>query len=208
MRTLSDLLVRNRIWAARQTVTDLDFFKRLTDIQRPDYLWIGCADSRVPANEIVGLAPGELFVHRNLANLISLDDPNCMAVVEYAVETLGVRHVIVCGHYRCGGVKAALEGGTTGVVDSWLEPLRRVIAEYREQLDVMYDDEARWTRLCELSVVEQVKTLGASDVAVRARDRGDPLHIHGLIYDLADGLLQDLHVTAGSPAASQKSGRR
>ncbi len=194
MKTLPDLFARNRAWAARQTAADPDFFQRLVGIQRPAYLWIGCADSRVPANEIVGLAPGELFVQRNIANIVRPDDDNCMAVVQYAIDVLRVDHVIVCGHYGCGGVKAALDGGSSGSVDRWLKPLRDVAEVHAAELAAIEDPERRWARLCELNVHAQVRALAGSVPVAEARARGDAVRLHGWIYDLHDGLLRDLEV--------------
>lgn len=194
MRSLPELFARNRAWAARQTSHDPEFFRRLVSIQTPGYLWIGCADSRVPANEIVGLEPGELFVQRNIANLVRHDDDNCMAVVAYAIDVLRVEHVIVCGHYRCGGVKAVLDGGAPGVVGRWLTPLHDVAAAHTAELTAIADPDRRWTRLCELNVGAQVAALAASPPVVRARGRGDTVRLHGWIYDLSDGLLRDLQI--------------
>jgi carbonic anhydrase len=194
MKTITDLLAQNRAWAARQTKADPRFFERLTDIQRPEFLWIGCADSRVPANEIVGLAPGELFVHRNVANIVVPGDPNCMAVVEYAIETLGVRQVIVCGHYGCGGVRAALETTVKREphVERWLSPLRQLASSRVADLLACATDDERWAKLCEVNVVEQVHRLTTSDVLNRARARHLDVAVHGLIYSLHDGLLRQL----------------
>ncbi len=195
MRTLPELFAQNRAWARTQTDRDPDFFRRLVGIQKPGYLWIGCADSRVPANEIVGLAPGEMFVQRNIANLVRPDDDNCMAVVEYAIAVLGVRHVIVCGHYRCGGVKAVLDGGAGGSVGRWLSPLHQVAAAHAGELQAIADPDQRWARLCELNVHAQVEALAASPPLAAARARGEHVRLHGWIYDLSDGLLQDLEVS-------------
>lgn len=194
MKTLPELFARNRAWASGQTAADPDFFRRLSGIQRPGYLWIGCADSRVPANVIVGLDPGELFVQRNIANLVRLDDDNCMAVVEYAIEALGVRHVIVCGHYGCGGVKAVLGGGADGAVGRWLSPLHDVAGAHAAELAAIAEPDRRWSRLCELNVHAQVEALSHSVPVLRARARGEDVRLHGWIYDLRDGLLQDLEV--------------
>ena len=159
MKYLADLFARNQAWAAGRVGADPDFFSRLAHIQRPDLLWIGCSDSRVPANEIVGLAPGELFVHRNVANVVPVTDLNALAVIEYAVSSLGVRHIIVCGHYHCGGVRAALEGHQAGAVALWLQPLRNLADAHREELDALPSDDARWDRLCELNVAAQVQAV-------------------------------------------------
>src|SRR5438874_12245663 len=155
MHSISDLLANNHAWAARQIEHEPGFFERLCAIQAPEYLWIGCADSRVPANEIVGLAPGELFVHRNVANVVAPDDTNCAAVVQYAVEVLAIRHIIVCGHYGCGGVEAALGGPLHGPIDRWLQHVRDVRSVHAAELDQIRDPGGRWRRLCELNVLEQ-----------------------------------------------------
>jgi carbonic anhydrase len=198
MRFLPEIFRRNREWAARQVGADPDFFSRLARIQTPEYLWIGCSDSRVPANQIIDMAPGQVFVHRNIANLVSISDPNCMAVVEYAVRVLGVRHAIVCGHYRCGGVRAALDGSATGAVAGWLRPLRDLAIAESATLGREPDDAARWAKLCELSVAAQVRALAAAPAVREARAAG--LRLHGWIYDVHDGLLRDLEV--GEPPAA------
>ncbi len=194
MKTIPDLLEQNRAWASAHTTADPRFFNRLSEIQRPDYLWIGCSDSRVPANEIVGLAPGEMFVHRNVANIVVSGDPNCMGSVQYAIETLAVREVIVCGHYGCGGVRAALDNKFDGAshVERWLAPLRQLAVTHSTELATCATDELRWERLCEINVVEQVKRLLASDVLAHARLRGISVNVHGMIYSLRDGLLRQL----------------
>ena len=193
---LPGLLANNRAWAARQTERDPAFFERLCAIQAPDYLWIGCADSRVPANEIVGLAPGELFVHRNIANVVAPDDMNCVAVLQYAVEVLAIKHVIVCGHYGCGGVEAALGAALQhGPLERWLQHVRDVRSAHATELDRLPDQNARWRRLCELNVAEQVQAVSRVPAVREAWRRGQPLAVHGWIYDLRDGLLRDLNVT-------------
>ena len=202
MKYLADLFARNRAWAEGSVAADPEFFARLRDLQRPDLLWIGCSDSRVPANDIVGLAPGELFVHRNVANVVPVTDLNAMAVIEYAVSSLGVRHIIVCGHYRCGGVRAALEGHQAGAVALWLQPLRLLAQDHRDELGALPSDEARWDRLCELNVAAQVGAVARSEVVQTAWERGAELAVHGWIYDLADGLLRDLEVTVGGAGPS------
>lgn len=209
MKFLPELFARNRGWAASRLATDRDYFTRLCEIQRPDLLWIGCSDSRVPANEIVGLAPGELFVHRNVANLFDPSDSNAAAVLEFAVDALGVRHVIVCGHYRCGGAKAALEGTATGAVGRWLRPLRRLAEEHAGEVAALPTSEERWARLCERNVAAQVRNVASSPVVTAAWERGKPLAVHGWIYDLADGLLRDLDVSVGNldgPGARVENG--
>jgi len=191
MKYLPELFEKNREWAARMTATDPHFFERLCEIQRPDYLWIGCSDSRVPANQIVGLTPGELFVHRNVANLVDPKDPNVMAVIQFAIETLNVRHIIVCGHYGCGGVKAAMEGEGHGFVAEWLAPLRKFVEEHTS---------ADWRTLCELNVKLQVDVLRHTDVVREAWASGRELYLHGWIYSLNDGLLKDLDVSRSAVA--------
>ena len=207
MKYLPELFARNRAWAAAQIDREPLFFDRLCEIQSPKYLWIGCADSRVPANEIVGLAPGELFVHRNVANLVKRDDANCMAVVEYAVNVLKVKHIIVCGHYGCGGVRAAMAADATGFVAEWIEPLTHLATAQQAELAALSDPRQRWYRLCELNVKAQVHELLGSAVIQRAQQAKQSLAIHGWIYDLHDGLLRDLNVTAGlsAPTGSRQS---
>jgi len=192
---LNDLMSSNRAWAEAHRRAEPDFFSKLTAIQQPDYLWIGCADSRVPANEIVGLQPGELFVHRNVANIVHPYDPNCLAVVQYAVDALKVKHIIVCGHYGCGGVRAALGPPVEQPLESWLAPLRVVSATHAGELAIKRTEEERWRYLCELNVKAQVASVSATPTVQAAWARRQPLTIHGWIYDLHDGLLQDLGVT-------------
>lgn len=194
MHVLSDLLANNRAWALEQTQRDPDFFKRLCSIQTPDYLWIGCSDSRVPANEIVGLVAGELFVHRNVANVVTPDDINGVAVIQYAVEVLNIKHIIVCGHYRCGGVEAALDGTLHGPLERWLQHVRNVRTAHAMELDQLTEPEARWRRLCELNVAAQVQAVSRVPAVREAWQRHQPLAVHGWIYDLRDGLLRDLKV--------------
>jgi carbonic anhydrase len=192
---LDNLKANNRAWAERMVSADADFFRRLVRQQAPEYLWIGCSDSRVPANEIVGLAPGELFVHRNVANLAPPQDANYLSVLQFAVDVLKVKHVIVVGHYGCGGVKAAVDGKRRGIVDHWLQPIREVGYQHRQELDAIADADARADRLCELNVIRQVRSV-ASDVLVQdAWARGQSLRIHGWVYSLANGLITDLEVT-------------
>ena len=200
MRFLPELFANNRAWASQQTRRDPAFFERLCAIQTPAYLWIGCADSRVPANEIVGLAPGELFVHRNVGNLVPPDDQNCLAVLQYAVDVLHVSHIIVCGHYGCGGVQAAFGPPATDPLEGWIAQLRAIRRLHAQELATLADDEMRWRRLCECNVMAQVRTLGGLPTIVRAWERGRQLVIHGWIYDLRDGLLRDLEVSINSPA--------
>jgi carbonic anhydrase len=201
MPALAELLANNRKWAGEQTRRDAQFFERLCELQTPDFLWIGCADSRVPANEIVGLAPGELFVHRNVANVVAQGDVNCEAVVQYAVEALAVKHIIVCGHYGCGGVKAALGEPLQGPIDRWLSHVRDVRFVHSMELDVLSDLNSRWRRLCELNVAAQVRSVTQIAAVREAWHRGAPLAVHGWIYDLRDGLLRDLGVEMSSLAS-------
>ena len=195
---LDDLKDNNRRWSEAKRLADPDFFKRLERQQSPQYLWIGCSDSRVPANEIVDLDPGELFVHRNVANLAPPQDANYLSVLQYALEVLKVRHIMVVGHYGCGGVAAAVDGRRHGLIDHWLHPIREVAAEHRAELEPM-EDRARLDRLCELNVLRQVKNV-ASDVFVHdAWARGQFVHIHGWVYSLGNGLVTDLGVTVKGP---------
>jgi carbonic anhydrase len=192
---LDHLKANNRAWAAGKTTADPDFFHRLVAQQHPESLWIGCADSRVPANDIVGLDPGELFVHRNVANLAPPQDVNFLSVLEYAVDVLKVKHVIVVGHYGCGGVRAAVDGKRHRIVDHWLHPIREVAQDHEHELSAIADRDAYFDRLCELNVMQQVRNV-AHDVLVQdAWARGQDLAIHGWIYSLADGLVRDLNVT-------------
>ena len=196
---LDDLKANNRDWAARMVARDPDFFRRLEAQQGPQYLWIGCSDSRVPANEIVGLAPGELFVHRNVANLAPPQDANYLSVLQFAVDVIKVRHVIGVGHYGCGGIAAAVDGRRRGLVDHWLHPIREVYEAHRAELDAIAEEKARLDRLCELNVRRQVKNVG-SDVFVQdAWARGQALSVHGWVYALGTGLVKDLDVTVRRP---------
>jgi carbonic anhydrase len=197
--TLDHLKANNRAWAARMVSADAYFFKRLERQQAPEYLWIGCSDSRVPANEIVGLAPGELFVHRNVANLAPPQDANYLSVLQFAVDVLQIKHIMVVGHYGCGGVSAAVDGQRRGLVDHWLQPIREIRHRHRRELDAIADVHARADRLCELNVIRQVINV-ASDVIVQdAWVRGQNLLVHGWVYSLSNGLVTDLDVTISRP---------
>ena len=189
---LADLFVHNKRWAADRQRDDPDYFKRLAALQAPEYLWIGCSDSRVPANVITGLQPGEVFVHRNVANLVHRADINLLSVVEFAVEVLKVKHIIVCGHHGCGGVRAAMDGHRHGIVDHWLQPIRDVADGARGELDKLSDETARLDRLCEMSTRAQVDSLARTPIVQSAWQRGLELSIHAWIYSLDDGLLRDL----------------
>ncbi len=189
------LKAKNRAWAARKVAADAGFFTRLERQQAPEYLWIGCSDSRVPANEIVDLDPGELFVHRNVANLAPPQDANYLSVLQFAVDVIKVKHIIVVGHYGCGGVAAAVDGRRRGLVDHWLHPIREVFNENRQLLESITDERKRLNRLCELSVIKQVRNV-SSDVFVQdAWARGQNLEVHGWVYSLGNGLITDLNVT-------------
>jgi len=195
---LEDLKARNLAWSQGKRRADPDFFSRLERQQSPSYLWIGCSDSRVPANEIVGLDPGELFVHRNVANLAPPQDANYLSVLQYAVEVLGVRHVLVVGHYGCGGIKAAIGDHRHGLIDHWLHPIRETAEACRAELDALPPGSPREDRLTELNVTRQVRNV-ASDLFVRdAWARGQALSVHGWVYALKDGLVRDLDVTVSS----------
>jgi carbonic anhydrase len=203
---LEHLKSNNRAWAARMVAADAGFFRRLETQQAPEYLWIGCSDSRVPANEIVDLDPGELFVHRNVANLAPPQDANYLSVLQFAVDVLMVKHVMVVGHYGCGGVAAAVDGRRRGLVDHWLHPIREIAREHRQSLDAIADPRARLDRLCELNVIRQVRNV-ASDVFVHeAWARGQALSVHGWVYSLTNGLVTDLGVTVGRPDEIERLG--
>jgi carbonic anhydrase len=198
---LDQLKANNRAWAERMVSADPDYFRRLVRQQGPEYLWIGCSDSRVPANEIVGLDPGELFVHRNVANLAPPQDANYLSVLQFAVEVLKVEHIMVVGHYGCGGVSAAVDGQRRGLVDHWLHPIREVEREHRHELDAIADGHARLDRLCELNVIRQVRNVASDIIVMEAWKRGQNLSVHGWVYSLADGLVEDLNVTIDGPSA-------
>jgi len=194
MCSLDGLFANNRAWARQRVVDDPDFFTRLARQQSPRYLWIGCSDSRVPANEILGLDPGEVFVHRNIANVVVHSDLNCLSVLQYAVETLKVQHIMVVGHYGCGGVQAVAERRSTGLADNWLRHIEDIACKHEARLDAM-DDEARCRRLVELNVIEQVANVSRTTILRRAWYRGQRVEVHGLVYGLADGLLRRVGVS-------------
>lgn len=199
---LDDLKANNRAWADRMVAHDPEFFKRLERQQGPQYLWIGCSDSRVPANEIVDLAPGELFVHRNVANLAPPQDANYLSVLQFAVDVIKVRHVIVVGHYGCGGIAAAVDGKRRGLIDHWLHPIREVAEEHQAELNAIADTHKRHDRLCELNVMRQVKNVASDVFVLDAWARGQELSVHGWVYSLATGLVNDLNVTVKAPLTS------
>ncbi|HUL96015.1 MAG TPA: carbonate dehydratase [Usitatibacter sp.] len=205
MSPLRKLFDRNRDWADRITRQDPEFFRKLSKLQAPDYLWIGCSDSRVPANEIVGLLPGEMFVHRNIANMVVHTDLNCLSVMQFAVDVLKVHHIIVVGHYGCGGVRAALRKKRLGLIDNWLRHIQDVRGKHRESLDSLKDLAAQVDRLCELNVIEQVSNVCQTSIVLDAWKRGQPLAIHGWVYGLHDGLLRDLGTTVDGPGKAAKA---
>jgi carbonic anhydrase len=198
MKTLPHLFASNRAWADRIRGRDPEFFSKLSRQQSPEYLWIGCSDSRVPANEIVGMLPGELFVHRNIANVVVHTDLNCLSVIQFAVEVLKVRHIIVCGHYGCSGVEAILRGDRLGLSDNWLRHVEDVREKHENRLPPVTEFRRRSTRLCELNVIEQVVNVCQTSILREAWARGQQLSVHGWIYGLHDGLLSDLNATVTS----------
>jgi carbonic anhydrase len=189
------LLESNRAWATLKKNNDPDYFNALAAGQKPEYLWIGCSDSRVPANEITGTRPGEIFVHRNIANMVVHTDMNLLSVLSYAVDVLAVKHIIVCGHYECGGVLAAMGNKQYGLIDNWLRHLKDVYRYHHEELDLIADEKSRGRRFVELNVIEQVHDLGKTSIVQNAWNKKQPLHIHGWVYDIKDGLIKDLDVT-------------
>lgn len=194
MKNLNNLLENNKAWARKITAQQPDFFQTLSKQQSPEYLWIGCSDSRVPANEIVNLMPGELFVHRNVANVVVHTDLNCLSVMQYAVEVLKVKHIILCGHYSCGGVKAALHGYKLGLIDNWLRHVQDVSQKHAPFLAGFADELQRLDKLCELNVIEQVSNVCRTTIVQNAWEQGQELAVHGWIYGLTDGLLTDLKI--------------
>jgi carbonic anhydrase len=195
MTRLQDLFESNRRWAQGLMSRDPSFLPKLSEHQAPGCLWIGCSDSRVPASQIVGVGPGELFVHRNIANLVIYSDVSCLAVLQYAVEHLKVPHIIVCGHYGCGGLRAALGAETSGPVDDWLRHAREVIRKHQESLDKIKDETQRWRKLCELNVIEQVMNVSSTYIVQEAWRCGREVAVHGWLYELADGMLKDMNVS-------------
>jgi carbonic anhydrase len=191
MKDLKRLLDQNRAWAENIKASDPNFFTTLAKQQSPKFLWIGCADSRVPSTQLVGVAPGEMFVHRNVANVVDHTDFNCLSVMQYAVDVLKVEHIIVCGHHGCGGVKAAMDNLQLGLIDNWLRHVQDVASLHRAELSVL-DGQARMDRLCELNVLEQARHVSETTIVQDAWERGQPLSVHAWIYGLGDGLLRDL----------------
>jgi carbonic anhydrase len=194
MKLLSNLFENNRNWAESIKKIHPDFFQKLSEQQSPEYLWIGCSDSRVPANEIVGLMPGEIFVHRNVANMVVHTDMNCLSVLQYAVDVLKVKHIMVVGHYGCGGVRAAMGNQQFGLIDNWLRNIKDIYRQHREKLEAIPGDEQRVNLLCELNVVEQVNNVCHTTIVQDAWDRGQDLAVHGWIYSIRNGALKDLGV--------------
>jgi len=203
MDTLSHLFDQNKAWAEAIKQRDPDFFQKLSRQQNPEHLWIGCSDSRVPANEIVGLLPGELFVHRNIANLVVHTDLNCLSVMQFAVDVLQVRHIIVCGHYGCSGVRAALRRDRIGLSDNWLRHVQDVHQKHHDGLAAAGSEAVAGDRLCELNVIEQVANVCQTTIARDAWERGQALAVHGWVYGLKDGLLRDLDTTVAEAQESQ-----
>jgi len=194
MRILKTLFENNKRWANGIKEKDPDFFTKLSKQQNPEYLWIGCSDSRVPANEIVGLIPGEVFVHRNIANLVVHTDLNCLSVIQFAIQVLKIKHIIVCGHYGCGGIKAAVENKDHGLIDNWLQHIRDIYRFHKIELDALENDVAKYNLLCELNVKEQVLNVCKTTMAKHVWNSGGELSVHGWIYDIKNGLLEDLGI--------------
>ena len=194
MRSLTNLLERNRAWAESIKARTPDFFQKLSEQQSPEYLWIGCSASRVPANEIVAMSPGVIFVHRNVANVVVHTDLNCLSALQYAVEALQVKHIIVCGHYGCGGVRAALLNLKLGLIDNWLRHIQDVMQKHAELLAGIAEEAERLDKLCELNIIEQVSNVCQTTIVQNAWERGQELTVHGWVYGLSDGLIRDLNI--------------
>ena len=197
---IEHLLAGNKAWAENIKESYPQFFEKLSEIQTPEYLWIGCSDSRITPSTSIGLLPGEMFVHRNVANLVNHTDMNCLSVMQFAVEVLKVKHIIVCGHYGCGGVKAAFDDERLGLIDNWLRHIQDIMHKYRGALDQLRDYDARLDKLCEINVIEQVVSVGETTIVQDAWDRGQQLEVHGWIYTIADGIYRDLKVSVTSLA--------
>ncbi|WDE00624.1 MULTISPECIES: carbonate dehydratase [Thalassomonas] len=195
MSSIDHLFDNNKKWAQEITEQEPDFFQQLSQQQTPEYLWIGCSDSRVPANELLGMKPGEVFVHRNIANQVIHTDLNCLSVIQYAVEVLKVKHVIVCGHYGCGGVHASADDNSYGLIDNWLRHIQDVYRFHKDKLDAETDHGKRMNLLCELNVIEQVNNVCNTTIIRNAREAGQDITVHGFVYNLADGILKDLKVS-------------
>ncbi|RBP78614.1 carbonate dehydratase [Marinomonas rhizomae] len=199
---LDDLFNKNREWAAKVTAEDPEFFSTLSKQQQPEYLWIGCADSRVPANQIVDLLPGEVFVHRNIANVVVHTDLNCLSVIQFAVDVLKVKHIMVVGHYGCGGIKAAMGTEEHGMIDNWLRHIKDVYRLHKDEIDAIEDEHTRFDRMCELNVVEQVANVCQSSIVQNAWKMGQELHVHGWCYSIEDGHITDLKRTVSNAQES------
>lgn len=199
MKVLDKFFENNKKWADDIKKSDPIFFETLSTQQSPEYLWIGCSDSRVPANEIVGMMPGEIFVHRNIANLVLHTDINCLSVIQYAVEVLKVKHIIVCGHYGCGGVHAAMGDDEYGLLDNWLLNIKNIYREHQQEVDAIPSEIERMERMCELNVIEQVKSVCSTTIVKNAWKSGQELAVHSWIYSIKDGILQDLNMCATNP---------
>jgi len=208
MKSLTNLFDKNRAWSAAMRQREPEFFAKLSRQQSPEYLWIGCSDSRVPANQIVGLQPGEIFVHRNIANVVVHTDLNCLSVAQFAVDVIKVRHIIVCGHYGCGGVRAALRSDRLGLVDNWLRHIQDVRDKHEPLLKVLDNEVERVDRLCELNVIEQVLNVCQTSIVRDAWQRGQELTVHSWIYGLHDGLIRDLGMAVGSWKEVEKAHRK
>lgn len=198
VRNISELLAANKQWAEDLTADDPRFFERLSEAQNPEFLWIGCSDSRISPTSSIGLLPGEMFVHRNVANLVNHSDMNCLAVLHYAIEVLRVRHIIVCGHYGCGGVKAAFDDSRYGLIDNWLRYIQDTMHKHRMTISMEPHYDAQLDKLCELNVIEQVASVGETTIVQDAWDRGQELFIHGWIYRIAEGIYRDMSITIKS----------
>lgn len=194
MRVLKNLFEQNKNWAARVKESDPDFFLKLSKQQHPEYLWIGCSDSRVPANQVVDMLPGQVFVHRNIANIVVHTDLNCLSVIQYAVDVLKVKHIIVCGHYDCGGINAAMDNKEHGLIDNWLRNIKDTYHKYQSQIDLLENQRDRVNLLCELNVVEQVSNICHTTIVQKAWKDGQQLAVHGWIYSIENGILKDLNV--------------
>jgi len=200
VQKINELLAANKQWAEELTAKDPQFFERLSEAQNPELLWIGCSDSRISPTSSIGLLPGEMFVHRNVANLVHHSDMNCLAVMQFAVEVLKVRHIIVCGHYGCGGVKAAFDDSRFGLVDNWLRPIQDTMHKYQSELETLPDYELRLDKLCEINIIEQIISVGETTIVQDAWEREQPLYLHGWIYRIAEGIYRDMNVTVSSLA--------
>ncbi|WP_286262626.1 carbonate dehydratase [Thalassotalea atypica] len=194
MNTIENLFKNNQNWADKVKENDPEFFQNLSEQQSPEYLWIGCSDSRVPANQLLGMDPGEIFVHRNIANVVVHTDLNCLSVIQYAVEVLKVKHIIVCGHYGCGGVMASMDNESRGLIDNWLRHIKDVYRFHEDKFEGLTDEKDRINLLCELNVIEQVANVSNSSILRKAWDNGQELTVYGLVYNLKDGILKDLNV--------------